>query len=209
MSQKTMWNTLKKSYPEAKYYLNYKSRLELTIAAILSSQVRDEVVNSTTPILFSKYNTAKDYASADVKEIEKVISKITFFRNKAKNIIEACKIIEENHNGKVPSTLKELVNLPGIGKKTANAILINGFDKVEGVVVDTHVIRLSQRLGFSQNKNPNKIEEDLMKTFDKSEWKKIPWVLKDHGKEVCSSVPKCSMCIIKDQCPKAGVKNSK
>ncbi len=197
---------LKKEYPSAKYYLNFSNPLELLAAAILSAQVRDTVVNAATLALFKKYKTAKDYASADLDELISYIKDITFSGNKARNIKAACKILAEKHNGEVPQTMEELVELPGIGRKTANAILINAFDKVFGIPCDTHVIRLSYRLGWTKNKNPDKIEKDLMNLFPKSEWKKIPYLLKDHGRAICKApVPSCSKCILNKLCPKQGV----
>ena len=192
---------LKKEYPHAKYYLNFSNPLELLVAAILSAQVRDEAVNATTPHIFKKYKTAKDYSKLDDNEIKSV----TFYRNKAKNIREACKIIAEKYGGHVPKTIEELTELPGIGRKTANAILINAFDIVTGIPCDTHVIRLSYRLGWTKQKNPDKIEQDLVKIIPKSDWKKIPYLLKDHGRAVCRPLPECSKCVLNKTCPKQGV----
>jgi len=163
---------LKKSYPNAKYYLNFSNPLELLVAAILSAQVRDEKVNAITPNLFKKYKTAKDYAKADLKELINDIKGITFAENKARNIINACKIILEKHKGKVPDNMEKLVELPGIGRKTANTILINAFGKVEGIPCDTHVIRLSFRLGWTKSKKPDEIEKDLMKIVPKKKMEK-------------------------------------
>jgi endonuclease-3 len=197
---------LKKNYPNAKYYLNFSNPLELMIAAILSAQVRDEVVNATTPKIFSKYKTAKDYANADLKEFTKEISAVTFAGMKARNIINACKILVEKHNGKVPETMDELVELPGIGRKTANTILINAFGKVLGIPVDTHVIRLSFRLGWTKSKKPEEIEQDLMKIIPKDDWKKIAYLLKAHGRAICQSpISYCSKCFLDKLCPKSGI----
>lgn len=197
---------LKKNYPNAKYYLNFTNPLELMVAAILSAQIRDEVVNATTPQLFKKYKTAKDYADADLKEFTEEISSVTFAGMKAKNIISACKILTEKHNGKVPDTMEELTALPGIGRKTANTILINAFGKVEGIPVDTHVIRLSFRLGWTKSKKPEEIEQDLMKIIPKDDWKKIAYLLKAHGRAVCTApTPYCSKCFLDKLCPKNGV----
>ncbi len=197
---------LKKEYPDVKYYLNFSNPLELMVAAILSAQVRDEVVNATTPKIFSKYKTAKDYANADPTEFEKEISKITFAKNKAKNIIEACKILVEKFNGKVPNTMDDLLQLPGIGRKTANTILINAFGIVNGIPTDTHVIRVSYRLGWTGSQNPEIIEKNLMQILPKSVWKEIPYLLKAHGRAVCKApYPFCSKCIVADLCPKKGV----
>ena len=198
---------LKEEYPKTKYYLNFSSPLELLVAAIMSAQVRDTVVNATTPNLFRKYRTAKDYANADFNELSNDIKSVTFPGSKAKNIIDACDILVKKHDGKVPASMEELVELPGVGRKTANAIMQNAFGKVEGVVVDTHVIRVSYRLGWTKETNPEKIEKELMQLFPKKEWKKLPHLLKDHGREVCRApVPVCSRCTLGKICPKNGVK---
>ncbi len=197
---------LQKEYPKAKYYLNFSSPLELLVAAILSAQVRDTVVNAATPALFKRYKTAKDYASADLEELISCISKVSFAGNKARNIKASCRIIAEKHNGKVPQAMEGLVELPGIGRKTANVILINAFNKVVGIPCDTHVIRLSYRLGWAKNKNPDKIEKDLMNLFPKSQWKKLPHLLKDHGRAICKApIPTCSKCVLNKLCPKQSV----
>ena len=199
---------LKKEYPNTKYYLDFSNPIELVVAAILSAQCRDVIVNATTKNLFRKYKTAGSYAAAPLGQLENDIKSITFFKNKAKNIKEACNIIDEKYNGKVPDTMEQLVELPGIGRKTANAILINAFDKVEGVVVDTHVIRVSYRLGMTKNKNPEKIEKDLMLAIPKKDWKVFPHLMKDHGRAVCATAPQCSSCALNKLCPKRGVTNS-
>ncbi len=198
---------LQKTYPNAKYYLNFKTPLELLVAAILSAQVRDEVVNKSTPALFAKYRKPEDYAKASVSDLLKFIKSVTFAGNKAKNIIAACKLLVEKHNGKVPKTVEELTELPGIGRKTAIVILTNAFDIVPGVVVDTHVIRVSYRLGWTKNTNPEKIEQDLNKLIPEKNWKETQWLLKAHGRAVCQApTPYCSKCPVSKLCPKAGVK---
>ena len=197
---------LKKLYPNTKYYLNFSSPLELLVATILSAQVRDTVVNATTPRLFKKYKTAEDYARADLETLIQEISPVSFPANKAKYIGQACKILVEKYHGNVPDSMEKLVELPGIGRKTANVILINAFKKVEGIVVDTHVLRLSYRLGWTKNKNPEKIEQDLMKTIPNADWARITWLLKEHGRAICKApVPVCSQCALEPLCPKAGV----
>lgn len=197
---------LKKEYPDAKYYLNFSNPLELMVAAILSAQVRDEVVNVTTPALFKKYKTAEDYANAKPAEFEREIMRITFAKNKTKNIIEACKILVEKFNGKVPDKMEDLLELPGIGRKTANTILINAFGIVQGIPTDVHVIRIAYRLSWTESQNPDIIEKDLMNILPKEIWKKIPYMLKAHGRAVCKApTPFCSKCIVKDLCPKQGV----
>ncbi|OGI12442.1 endonuclease III [Candidatus Micrarchaeota archaeon RBG_16_36_9] len=197
---------LKKNYPNAKYYLNFSNPLELMVAAILSAQVRDEIVNATTPKIFARYKTAKDYANVDLKEFTREISAVTFAGMKSKNIINACKILVEKNNGKVPDTMDELIDLPGIGRKTANTILINAFGKIEGIPVDTHVIRISFRLGWTKNKKPEEIEHDLMKIVPKEDWKKIAYLMKAHGRAICKTpIPFCSKCFLNDLCLKQGV----
>ena len=206
MSATTQLEEMKKNYHEAKYYLNFSSPLELMVAAILSARIRDTVVNETTPKLFKKYKTAKDYANADLNELIEEISVVTFPGNKAKWIKKSCEILVKKYNGEVPKTIKELVELPGIGKKTANAIQQNAFDIVNGIVVDTHVLRVSYRLGWTKNTDPERVEEDLMKLFPKKYWKKIPHYMKDHGRALCiAPVPKCSKCFLNNSCPKKGV----
>jgi len=199
---------LKKSYPDAKYYLNFKAPLELLVAAILSAQVRDEVVNVSTPALFAKYKKAEDYAKAPVSDLLKYISKVTFAEKKALHIIESCRILVDKYNGNVPKTVDELVELPGIGRKTAIVILTNAFGIVDGVVVDTHVIRVSYRLGWTKNANPDKIEKDLNALIPKQYWKETQWLLKAHGRAVCKApTPYCSKCPVVRFCPKCGVDN--
>ncbi len=197
---------LKKTYPNAKYYLNFSNPVELLAAAILSAQCRDEVVNSCTKELFKKYKNVKDFAYADLKELTNNIKTITFASNKAKNIKEACKILVEKYNGKVPKTTEELISLPGIGRKTANTILINAYCMVNGIPADTHVIRISYRLGWTKSKNPNIIEKDLEKIIPKKEWAKIAYFIKSHGKSICQApIPYCSKCPVNKLCPKQGV----
>jgi endonuclease-3 len=197
---------LKKLYPHARYYLNFSSPLELLVATILSAQARDTVVNATTPRLFKKYKTAEDYARADLETLIQEISPISFPANKAKYIRQTCRILAEKYRGRVPSTMEELVEFPGVGRKTANAILINAFGKIDGIVVDTHVIRVSYRLGWTKSKDPEKIEQDLIKIIPKNDWARITWLLKEHGRAVCRvPVPACGRCVLDTLCPKAGV----
>jgi endonuclease-3 len=196
---------LSDSYKNAHYYLDFKTPVDLVVAAILSAQTRDEVVNSLTPRLFAKYKTAKDYAGADLEELIGYIKSVSFAGNKAKNIISTCRTIVDKYNGKVPNRMVELVELPGIGRKTANTILINAFSIVEGIPVDTWVIRLSYRLGLSLNKDPEKIESDLKSEIPEKYWSKFAYVLKTHGKSICQTVPYCSRCHVERLCPKNGV----
>ncbi len=196
---------LSNSYKDVHYYLNFKTPIDLVAAAIISAQTRDETVNMLTPALFAKYKTAKDYADSDPEKLAKDIGSVTFAGNKAKNMISTFKTITEKYGGKVPNTMEQLTELPGIGRKTANTILINAYGIVEGIPVDTWVIKLSYRLGLSFNKNPEKIEQDLMRSIDKKLWHNFAYVLKAHGKAICQAVPYCSKCPISSMCPKNGV----
>ena len=192
-------------YRDAHYYLNFKTPIDLLVAAILSAQTRDQVTNSVTPSLFAKYRTAKDYANSDEDALIDMIKSVSFAGNKARSIIRACGIINERYKGKVPDKMDELLELPGIGRKTANTILINAYGVVEGIPVDTWVIKLSPRLGLSMNKNPDKIENDLKGTLDRKYWGKITYILKNHGRAVCQAVPQCSVCPVNNICPKNNV----
>ncbi len=197
---------LNKTYPNTRYYLNFSSPVELLVAAILSAQCRDEIVNACTEKLFEKYKTAKDFADADLKELINDIKTITFSRNKAKNIKEACNILVEKYNGKVPKTIGELIELPGIGRKTANTILINAYSIVNGIPVDTWVISVAYRLGWTKSKNPDIIEKDLEKIIPEKDWARIAYLIKNHGKAVCRKpFPYCSKCPVNKLCPKQGI----
>jgi endonuclease-3 len=197
--------TLAKYYKDAHYYLNFKTPIDLVVAAILSAQTHDETVNRATPAIFSKYKTAKDYSNANVEDLIGLAGGISFAGNKARNIITTMKTIQEKYNGKVPNKMEELVELSGIGRKTANTILINAYGVVEGIPVDTWVIKLSYRLGLSKNKDPEKIEQDLMGIVDKKYWHNFAYVIKTHGKGICQAVPICSKCPVNKMCPKNGV----
>ncbi len=200
---------LTKAYPDAHYYLNFTTDIDLLVAAIISAQTRDEVTNSVTPDLFKKYKTAKDYANADEQELFGYIRRVTFGGNKAKNIIKACKIIMAQYSGKIPRTMDGLTSLPGVGRKTANTVLINAYGIVEGIPVDTWVIKLSHRIGLSSQEEPDEIEKDMMKIVDRDDWKKITYVFKNHGKKICQSkIPQCSKCLLNKMCPKNGVTKS-
>jgi endonuclease-3 len=183
--------------------------MDLLVAAILSAQTRDEVVNAITPELFKKFRSVDDYAKASADELIKRISRVSFAGNKAKNIIQACRTIKEKYNGVVPNRMEQLVELPGIGRKTANTILINAYNIVVGIPVDTWVIKLSYRIGLSKNKDPEEIEQDLMKLVDKKDWNRIAYIMKVHGHRICQSmVPICSKCFLLGLCPKNGVTKS-
>ncbi len=196
---------LAKLYPDAKCALDYRNPLELLIATILSAQCTDVRVNMVTPALFARYRTAKDYAQADPGELEAMIQSTGFYRNKARNIIACCKQLVEKQDGEVPDTLEELVPLPGVGRKTANVVLGNAFD-VPGITVDTHVGRLSRRLGLTTEDDPVKVEHDLMELVPKKDWTMFSHRLIFHGRQVCfARKPNCDGCTLKALCPRVGV----
>ncbi len=195
---------LKKLYPKAECELVFKNPLELLIATILSAQCTDKRVNKVTSSLFKKYKSAKDYASADLLEFEKDIYSTGFYRNKAKNIIGACKIINERYKGRVPKDFEKLLELPGVARKTANCVMGNAFNTPTGVVVDTHVSRITQKLGLTNNKDPKKIEEDLIKLLPKEEWINFSHMIIWHGRKICDArKPKCKICKLNKLCPSA------
>src|SRR5437762_4367286 len=190
-----------KVYPGAHCELDFRSPLELLVATILSAQCTDKRVNMVTPTLFKKYRTAKDYANAPVAELETAIKSTGFFRSKTKSIRGATSTIAEKFGGKVPSTMDELRTLPGVGRKTANVVLGNAFGKNEGIVVDTHVARLSQRLGLTKQTDPNKIERDLMKLVPPEHWTNWSHWLIWHGRRRCfARKPDCSDCEVFKLC---------
>lgn len=180
---------LKKLIPDAKIALRFGNDWELTVAVILSAQCTDKKVNEVTESLFKKYRTLDDYVDADQSQFEQDIKQTGFFRNKAKNILATAKIIKEKNGGHLPDTMKDLIELPGIGRKTANIILGNAFGKVEGIAVDTHVRRLSLKLGLTNNKDPDKIEQDLMQILPKEEWFDFTYRLIDYGRNYCPARP--------------------
>jgi endonuclease-3 len=192
-------------YPDAHCALHHSSALELLVATILSAQCTDERVNRVTPELFKKYRTAEDYARADPRTLEQEIRSTGFFRNKAKSIRGAAAVLVRDHGGEVPQTMDELLELPGVARKTANVVLGTWFGKAQGVVVDTHVRRLAQRLGLTRKDDPPKIEADLMKLLPKEEWILFSHRLIWHGRRICSArIPKCAQCALASCCPSAG-----
>lgn len=196
---------LARLYPDAECALHHESALQLLIATILSAQCTDARVNLVTPALFARYPTAEAYATAKPHELELMIQSTGFFRNKARNIIACCKKMVEEHDGKVPDTMEELVALPGIGRKTANVILGNAF-ATPGIPVDTHVSRLSRRMGLTKHTDPVKIERDLMELVPRKEWTDFGHRMIFHGRRVCTArKPNCPGCGLKDVCPKIGV----
>ncbi|MCX5752334.1 MAG: endonuclease III [Candidatus Krumholzibacteria bacterium] len=194
----------KRLYPDPRHYLKFESPFQLLVATILSAQCTDEKVNEVTSGLFKEYPRPEDLAGEAVEAIERAVRPTGFYRNKAKAIKGASAAIVERFGGSVPDTMDELLTLPGIARKSANAILQHGFGKVEGVVVDTHVIRVAGRLGWTANTDPGKIEQDLMRLFERNEWLRLPFYLKSHGRAVCKApVPKCGDCAVAALCPSA------
>ena len=203
---KRIVSLLKKQYPDAKCALNYENPLQLLVATVLSAQCTDVRVNMVTPALFARYPNAESFANADRGELETAIKSTGFFRNKARSIQESTKRIVSDYGGEVPNTLDDLVHLPGVGRKTANVILGNAFG-VPGITVDTHVRRVSHRLGLTKHAIPEKIEQDLMELIPKKEWTAFSHRMIFHGRQVCHArKPKCEICILNTVCPKIGVK---
>jgi endonuclease-3 len=200
---------LRRAYPDYRCALNHKNPLQLLVATILSAQCTDERVNLVTPALFAKYRDAAAFADAPVADLETMIHSTGFFRNKARSIRNCCRALVAKHGGNVPETMAELVALDGIGRKTANVVLGVAFGKAEGVVVDTHVSRLSQRLGFTRETAAEKIERDLMKILPQKEWIDFSHLLIWHGRRRCDArKPECESCELREWCPKVGVKRS-
>jgi endonuclease-3 len=196
---------LKKNYPQAKCSLNYRNPLQLLMATMLSAQCTDERVNKTTPALFKKYKTAKAFASASQAELEDIVRPTGFFRNKAKNIIACNKELVKEHKGVVPSTMDELHALSGVGRKTANVVLGNAFG-IPGMVVDTHVTRLSNRLGLAKGKDAVKLEYDLQKLVPEKDWTDFGHLMIEHGRAICKArKAECDECFLSDICPKKGL----
>jgi len=191
-----------KVYPNAHCELDFRNPLQLLVATILSAQCTDKRVNMVTPGLFKRYRAAKDYANAAQAEFEDAIRSTGFYRNKAKSIRAAMRAIAEEHGGKVPDTMEKLLTLPGVGRKTANVVLGNAFEKNEGIVVDTHVVRLSQRLGLTKQKDAEKIERDLMKLIPREHWTDWSHWLIWHGRRRCyARKPDCGRCEVFRLCP--------
>jgi endonuclease III len=195
---------LKRAYPDAHCELNFSNPLELLIATILSAQCTDKQVNLVTAALFQKYRSAADFANADLAQLEHDLRRIGLFRNKAKNVQACCRALVERHGGEVPRTMHELTALAGVGRKTANVVLGNAFNINVGVVVDTHVARLSERLGLTKEKTPEKIEQALMKLVPQPDWAMLSHWLIWHGRRRCAArKPDCAQCEIRELCPSA------
>src|SRR3990172_8329026 len=197
---KKVLDILEKEYPGAKVALNFNPPLELLIATILSAKCTDERVNKTTPAIFKRFKKAKDYSEVDIQELEGYISSINFFRNKAKNIQACCKKIVNEFGGEIPDTLERLITLPGIGRKTANIVLGGAFGK-DAIAVDTHVKRVSNRIGLASSDNPDKIEEELCRIIQQKRWARATNILIFHGRNTCvEKKPKCDICKVRNYC---------
>ena len=197
---------LKKEYPVLKSALNFSSPFELLAATILSAQTTDVHVNKVTETLFKKYKNVNDFANTDPATLEKDVSSVNFYRNKARNIQNAARIIIEKFNGEVPRTMEDLISLPGVARKTANIVLYNVFGIIAGIAVDTHVIRLAGRLGLTKNEDPVKIEKDLMEVVPKKEWGNITHLLIFHGRKICQAKkPMHKDCVLFDICPSRNI----
>ena len=197
---------LKAAYPGAKCSLAHQTPLQLLIATILSAQCTDARVNMVAPALFKRYRTAQDFASADILELEKLVRSTGFYHNKAKNIKAGCRILVEKHKGQVPRTMDEMLELPGVARKTANIVLGNSYGVIEGVPVDTHAIRISHLLGWSREHQQEKIERDLMALLSRADWLKISDLFVHHGRAVCiARRPMCDICPVRKYCPRVGL----
>jgi len=197
---------LRKAYPDAVCALDHQSPLQLLVATILSAQCTDARVNKVTPGLFARYPTVSDLATASRSEVEEIIRSTGFFRNKAKSIQGAAARIDADFRGEVPRTMEELLSLPGVARKTANVVLGTAFGIAVGFVVDTHVFRLSHRLGFATGKNPEQVERELMKLVPREDWIDLAHILIHHGRRVCDArKPDCASCVVSSLCPKIGV----
>lgn len=194
-------NILKDTYPDAKCSLDFTTPFEMLIAVILSAQCTDERVNKTTPAIFNKYSTPEDFDKMPLETLEELIHPCGFYKNKARNIkLTAEKIINE-FNSEVPDNMEDLLSLPGVGRKTANVVMLEAFNKPQGIAVDTHAKRISNRIGFSSEESPEKIEQDLLKLFPYEYWKDVNHILIYHGRAICTArSPKCDSCPIKAYC---------
>jgi endonuclease-3 len=193
---------LEKEYPNAKTALNYSNPLEILVATMLSAQTTDERVNIVTEKLFKKYRKPEDYAKVDIKELEQDIHSTGFYHNKARNLKNCCQLLVEKYNSEVPKTMGEMLELPGVARKTANIVLYNAYGMITGIAVDTHVLRLSHRLGLTERDDPAKIEQDLIQITPKEKWMGLTDLLIFHGRQVCiARKPKCEICVLNKLCP--------
>jgi len=199
---KYILSTLKKNYPDAIISLQFTTSLELFVAVVLSAQCTDKMVNRISRVLFKKYRTMEDYASANINEFQETIRPLGLYRFKAQNIKKACQMMMEKFDSRVPRTMQELLELPGVARKSANIILYHAYGIVEGIAVDTHVGRLSRRLGLTIEKNPDKVEQDLCQIIPRKEWHNINHLFIAHGRAVCKApTPQCMKCALYSICP--------
>jgi endonuclease-3 len=202
----TVIQRLKQAHPDARYELNFETPLQLLVATILAAQCTDKKVNQVTPALFAKYPDARSYANASLDELAEDIRAITFYRNKAKSIQGACKLLVEHFGGEVPDTMADMLTLPGVARKTANVVLTMAFRKPTGIIVDTHCARVSQRLGLVKNSKPDKIELELLEMVPQDEWITFGPAMVLHGRYTCTARgPKCDACMLNDICPKIDI----
>lgn len=193
--------TLKEMYPDAKCSLDFSTPFQMLVSVVLSAQCTDERVNKTTPSIFSKYSTPQDFADMDIELLEELIHPCGFYKTKAKNLKRTAQILVEKYNGIVPNNMEDLMSLPGVGRKSANVIMLEAFDLPQGIAVDTHCKRIANRLGFSSESDPAKIEQDLLKVIPKEYYKDVNHILIWHGRNVCTSQkPKCDSCKLQQYC---------
>ncbi|MDO9517898.1 MAG: endonuclease III [Methanosarcinaceae archaeon] len=198
----SIWALLQAEYPDASPELHFSNTLQILVATILSAQCTDAQVNKVTDVLFKKYRSVEDFANADIRDLEKEIYSTGFYRNKAKNIKKSAQVIISDFDSQVPNTIEQILTLPGVARKTANIVLARGHGVVEGIAVDTHVKRLSNLLGFTENNDPVKIEKDLMNLARKEDWEALSMTLILHGRRVCvARKPKCGICVVSELCP--------
>ena len=193
--------TLKEMYPDAKCSLDFSTPFEMLVSVVLSAQCTDERVNKTTPNIFNKYSTPQDFANMDIKLLEELIHPCGFYKTKAKNLKKTAEILVEKYDGIVPNNMKDLMSLPGVGRKSANVIMLEAFNFPQGIAVDTHCKRIANRLGFSKESEPEKIEQDLLKVIPKEYYKDVNHIFIWHGRNVCTSQkPKCDSCKLQQYC---------
>jgi endonuclease-3 len=201
-----IYDRLAAHYPDARCALDYKTPFQLLVATILSAQCTDKRVNMVTPALFRRYRTPQALAAADPEELEELIKSTGFYRNKTKSLIGMSTAVADEHRGRIPDALDALVKLPGVGRKSANVVLGNAYGKNEGVVVDTHVSRVSQRLRLTKQADPVKIEQELVRLFPRDRWTMLAHLLIEHGRQICEARrPKCELCFLNDICPSSSV----
>lgn len=201
-----IYDRLAAHYPDARCALNYTTPFQLLVATILSAQCTDKRVNMVTPVLFKKYKTPAALAAADPGELENLIKSTGFYRSKAKSLVGMARAVTGQHAGRIPDEMDALVKLPGVGRKTANVVLGNAYDKNEGIVVDTHVGRVSGRLGLTKQTDPVKIERDLVDLFPRDRWTMLAHLLIEHGRQICEARrPKCEICFLNDVCPSSRI----